>query len=111
MDGLPGAPLGDVWYVDVTGAMLGNLRAVPWLAETEPWGGDLGGVVVEGEKGEIRMLPKGSKAEGVIGTASMVIVDEGAIVEFLWFELGCLRNDFNWYAQYGLYFNNTKVLR
>lgn len=69
--------------MDVTGAMLGNLRAVPWLAETEPRGGELGGVVVEGEKGEIRMVPKGSKTEGVIGTVSMVIMDEAAIVEFL----------------------------
>lgn len=67
----------------MTGAMLGNLRAVPWLAGTESRGGELGGVVVEGEKGEIRMVPKVSKAEGVIGTVSMVIVDEAAIVEFL----------------------------
>lgn len=66
--------------MDVTGAMSGNLRAVPWFAEMEPRGGGVGGVVVAEESGEIRTVPKGAKAEGVRGTVSTVMVDEGAIV-------------------------------
>ena len=81
MDGLAGAPLGEGWEVDVTGAMSENLRAVPWFAETKPGGGGAGGVVVVGGSGEVRTVPKGAKAEGVSGTASMVTVDEGAIFE------------------------------
>lgn len=69
--------------MDVTGAMLGNLRAVPWFAEMEPRGGEEGGVVVVEGSGEVRMVPKGSKAEGVRGVALMVMLDEGAIVEIL----------------------------
>lgn len=67
--------------MDVTGAMSENLRAVPWFAETKPRGGEVGGVVVVEESGEIRTVPKGAKAESVSGMASMVMVDEGAIVE------------------------------
>lgn len=69
--------------MDVTGAILGNLRAVPWFAETEPLGGEVGGVVVVEESGEIRTVPYGAKADDVRGTASTVMVDEGAIVEDL----------------------------
>lgn len=70
--------------MDVTGAMSAYLRAVPWFAETEPWGGEAGGEVVVEGRGEIRTVPNGAKAEGVSGMASMVMVDEGAIVEGLW---------------------------
>ena len=68
--------------MDVIGAMLGNLRAVPWFADTEPRAGESGRVVVE-ERGDIRTVPKGAKAEGVRGTASAVIIDEFAIVQEL----------------------------
>ena len=67
----------------MTGAILGNLRAVPWFAETEPLGGEVGGVVVVEESGEIRTVPNGAKADDVRGTALTVMVDEGAIVEDL----------------------------
>ena len=66
--------------MDVTGAMSGNLRAVPWFAERKPRGGEVGGVVVVEESGEIRTVPKGAKPEGVSGTTSMMLVDDGAIV-------------------------------
>lgn len=59
------------------------LRAVPWFAETESRGGGVGGVVVVEERGEVRTVPKGAKAEGVSGTDSMVMVDEVAIVDDL----------------------------
>lgn len=59
------------------------LRAVPWFAEMEPRGGEVGGVVVVDGSGEVRTWPKGAKAEGVSGTASMVMLDEDAIVEGL----------------------------
>ena len=63
--------------------MLENLRAVPWFAEMEPWGGEVGGVVaVEGSR-EFRTAPKGSNAEGVSEMALIVMMDEGAIVESL----------------------------
>lgn len=35
------------------------------------------------ESGEIRTVPNGAKADDVRGTASIVMVDEGAIVEDL----------------------------
>ena len=63
--------------------MLENLRAVPWFAEMEPGGGEVGGVVAVEGSGELRTAPKGSKAEDVSGTALIVMVDEGAIVEIL----------------------------
>ena len=69
--------------MDMRGAMLEVLRAVLWLAKTEPRGGEVGGVVVVGGSGVIKTLPKGAKAEGVSGTAWMVTVEEGAIVEGL----------------------------
>lgn len=69
--------------MDVIGAILEILRAVPWFAKTEPRGGEVGGVVVVDGSGEIRTLPKGAKAEGVSWTAWMVMVEEGAIVEGL----------------------------
>lgn len=61
--------------------MSANLRAVPWFAEMEPWGGELGGVVVEEGSGDMKTLPKGAKAEGVSGTAFVVMMEEGAIFE------------------------------
>ena len=64
--------------------MLENLRAVPWFAEMEPWGGEVGEVVTVEGSGELRTAPKGSKAEGVSEMALIVILDEGAIVESLW---------------------------
>lgn len=67
--------------MDIRGAMFGNLRAVLWLAETEPRGGELGGVVMVEGRGEDRMVPKGSKAEEVSGRVLTVMVDESAIVE------------------------------
>lgn len=63
---------------------MGNLRAVPWFAEMEPLGGGFGGVEVEEGSGEVRTEPKGSKDEGMSGTALMVMVDEGAIAEGLY---------------------------
>lgn len=36
------------------------------------------------ESGETRTVPNGAKAEGVRGTASIVMVEEGAIVEYLY---------------------------
>ena len=73
----------------MTGAILGNLRAVLWLAETEPRGGELGGVVMEDERGEDRTVPKGSKAEEVSGRVLTVMVDESAIVEVLQMDWAC----------------------
>ena len=73
----------------MTGAILGNLRAVLWLAETEPRGGELGGVVMEDERGEDRTVPKGSKEEEVSRTVLMVMVDEDAIVEILQMGWAC----------------------
>ena len=61
--------------------MSANLRAVPWFAEMEPWGGELGGVVVEEGSGDMRTLPKGAKAEGVSRTAFVIMMEEGAIFE------------------------------
>ena len=63
--------------------------AVPWFAETVPWGGEVGGVVVVEDSGEIRTVPNGAKAEGVSGMASIVMVDEGAIVKGLYNDLAC----------------------
>lgn len=83
--------------MDVTGAMFENLRAVSWFADTEPGGGELGGVVVEGERGEVRTVPKGSKAEGVRGRVLMVMVDEGGIAEVFVDGL-CLRSIFDGFS-------------
>ena len=69
--------------MEVTGAISENLRAVPWFAKREPRGGDVGGAVVVEESGDIRTVPKGAKSEGVSGTASIVTMDDGAIVEGL----------------------------
>ena len=60
--------------------MSANLRAVPWFAAIEPWGGELGGVVVEGS-GDLKTSPKGAKAEGVSGTAFTEMTEESAIFE------------------------------
>ena len=60
-----------------------NLRAVPWFAEMEPWGGELGGVVVEEGSGDMKTSPKGAKAEVVSGTALAVMTEEVAIAEVI----------------------------
>ena len=59
--------------------MSANLRAVPWFAAIEPWGEELGGVVVEEGSGDMKTSPKGAKAEGVSGTAFTVMTEEDAI--------------------------------
>ena len=63
----------------MTGATSANLRAVPWFAAMKPWGGELGGVVVEEGIGDMKTLPKGAKAEGVSGTAFTVMTEEDGI--------------------------------
>ena len=63
--------------MDVRGEMFGYLRAVFWFAGMEPRGGVGGRVVVVGERGEVMMVPKGEKDEGVRGVAWMVMLGEG----------------------------------
>ena len=63
--------------MDVRGDMFEYLRAVPWFAGMEPRGGVGGRVVVEGERGEVMMVPKGEKEDEVRGRAWMVGLGEG----------------------------------
>ena len=63
--------------MEVRGDMSEYLSAVPWLAGTDPTGGVVGRVVVDGESGELATVPKGAKASAVKVVAWMATLGEG----------------------------------